>query len=124
MLERFICDDVGALGIWFGDQQAVTLRSDPGRLRAMIDRDIVTIDEIIALQLDEVLHHPDLQRLEGSWRGIAWLLQGFEPRKRVKFAVLSASWRELARDIARAAEFDQSNVFRLVYENEFGQAGG
>jgi type VI secretion system ImpC/EvpB family protein len=122
-LARFLATDRGALGIWFGSR-AAALRDDADRLRGMIDRDIAAIDDLIVAQLDAVLHHPDLQRLEGSWRGLAWLVQGFEPRKRLKFAILSASWRDLDRDIGRANEFDQSNVFRLIYENEFGRAGG
>jgi type VI secretion system protein ImpD/type VI secretion system protein ImpC len=123
-LADFIRDDTGALGSWFGCDEVPTLRDDPSRLRAMIDRDIVAIDELIAVQLDSVLHHPRLQRLEGSWRGLAWFVRGFEPRKHLRFAVLNASWRDLERDIARANEFDQSNVFRFIYESEFGRAGG
>jgi type VI secretion system ImpC/EvpB family protein len=94
------------------------------RLRGLIDRELVRIDALISAQLDAVLHHPALQRLEGSWRGLAWLVEGFEPQKRLKLAILAATWRELDRDFARASEFDQSNLFRLVYENEFGHAGG
>jgi type VI secretion system protein ImpD/type VI secretion system protein ImpC len=93
-------------------------------LRGRIDRELVWIDTLIAAQLDAVLHHLAFQRLEGSWRGLAWLVEGFEPQKRLKLAVLAASWRELDRDIARASEFDQSSLFKMVYENEFGHAGG
>jgi type VI secretion system ImpC/EvpB family protein len=93
-------------------------------LRGRIDRELVRIDALISAQLDAVLHHPAFQRLEGSWRGLAWLVEGFEPQKRLKLAILAASWRELDRDIARASEFDQSSLFKMVYENEFGRAGG
>jgi type VI secretion system protein ImpD/type VI secretion system protein ImpC len=123
-LAALIRDDAGAFGAWFGAGEAQALRGNPDRLRALIDRDIVAIDDLIALQLDALLHHPRFQRLEGAWRGLAWLVHGFEPGKRLKFAVLSASWRDLERDIARASEFDQSNVFRLIYEDGFGRAGG
>jgi type VI secretion system ImpC/EvpB family protein len=98
--------------------------SDAARVRGLVDRALVRIDLLISAQLDAVLHHPALQRLEGSWRGLAWLVDGFEPQRRLKIAVLAASWRELDRDLARAAEFDQSNLFRMIYENEFGHPGG
>src|SRR4051794_10351305 len=92
-LAAFLRDDAGALGTWFGIGEAPALRANPDRLRALIDSDIVAIDDLIALQLDTVLHHHKFQKLEGSWRGLAWLVHGFEPGKRLKFAVLSASWR-------------------------------
>ncbi len=123
-LAAFLRDEQGALARWFGTELAAALRPDPGRLRGLIDRDVATIDRLLALQLDAVLHDPRFRRFEGSWRGLAWLVQRFEPGRRLKIAVLSATWRELERDLARAIEFDQSNVFRMVYENEFGQAGG
>lgn len=123
-LAAFLQDEQGALARWFGPGLAAALRLDPGRLRGLIDRDVAAIDRLLAAQLDAVLHDPRFRRFEGSWRGLAWLVGRFEPGRRLKIAVLSAAWRELERDLARAVEFDQSNVFRMVYENEFGQAGG
>ncbi len=121
-LTAFLGETRGALTRWLGAERAVSL--DCEKLRGLIDRDIAAIDEMLSVQLDEILHHPRLQRLEGSWRGLAWLVRGFDPGQALKFVVLSASWRELDRDLARTIEFDQSNVFRMVYENEFGRAGG
>jgi type VI secretion system protein ImpD/type VI secretion system protein ImpC len=123
-LEQFLGHDRGALAAWFGADAVAVIRRDPARLRYLIDRDLAQIEALISDQLDAVLHHPGLQRLEGSWRGLAWLVEGIEPQQRLKISVLSASWRELDRDLARVSEFDQSNLFRMVYENEFGHAGG
>ncbi|MDR6291637.1 type VI secretion system protein ImpD/type VI secretion system protein ImpC [Inquilinus ginsengisoli] len=123
-LAVFLRQDPGALASWFGAPLARQLQRDPDRLRALLDRDIVAIDALISAQLDEILHHPRLQRLEGSWRGLAWMVEGFDPTSRLKTRLLSASWQELNRDIAKASEFDQSALFRLIYENEFGTAGG
>ena len=120
-LGRFLSEDRGALTWWFGPDAAGW---GVDRLRARADRDIARLDELIGAALDAVLHHPRLQRLEGSWRGLASLACGFEPGSRVKVSVMSASWRELDADFARAIEFDQSNLFRFLYENEFGRAGG
>lgn len=122
-LRRFLDNERDALGIWFGSR-ALAPTADHDVLRGMIDRDVAAIDDLLSEQLDEVLHDAKLQRFEGSWRGLWWLVQGIEPGRRVKVAILPASWRDLDRDVARAAEFDQSGVFRLVYENEFGSPGG
>jgi type VI secretion system ImpC/EvpB family protein len=123
-LAAFLDADAGAFARWFGPELAAAARVDPERLRGMVDRDLAVIDRLLAAQLDAILHHPSLQRLEGSWRGLAWMVERFEPGKQLKTAVLSATWRELERDLTRASEFDQSHFFRLVYENEFGHAGG
>ncbi|MDE2335637.1 MAG: type VI secretion system contractile sheath large subunit [Rhodospirillales bacterium] len=109
---------------WFGPERATLLAGDGTRLRLALDRDIAAIDTLIASQLDAILHHPRLSRLEGAWRGLAWLIGGIEPGGRVKVRVLNAAWQELVRDLERAAEFDQSQLFRKIYEEEFGTPGG
>ena len=123
-LASFLRQDRGALAAWFGADLAPGLGREPARLRGLIDRDIAAIDALIGRQLDAVLHHPRLQRLEGSWRGLAWLVAGFDPAARLKTRLLSTGWAEIDRDLARASQFDQSALFRLIYENEFGMAGG
>jgi type VI secretion system protein ImpD/type VI secretion system protein ImpC len=94
------------------------------RTAQQIDRIIAAIDALVAGQLDAILHHPRLRRLEGAWRGIAWLLAGIGPGAPVRVRVLNLPWAELCRDLERAAEFDQSQLFRKVYEEEFGSPGG
>ncbi len=121
-LTAFLCQSQGALARWFGPGPAGTCSRE--QLRGMVDRDIAAIDELLSVQLDAILHHPRLQRLEGSWRGLAWLVGGFDPGPALRFVMLSATWTELDRDLARTLEFDQSNVFQMIYENEFGRAGG
>ena len=71
-----------------------------------------------------MLHAPRLQALEGRWRGLHWLVGGIEPARRLKVRVLPVTWAELCRDLERAPEFDQSQLFRKVYEDEFGMPGG
>jgi type VI secretion system ImpC/EvpB family protein len=97
---------------------------DRAVLAEAIDRVIARIDTAVAAQLDAIMHHPRLRRLEGSWRGLAWLVGMTEPTASVRVKLLSLSWPELCRDLARAAEFDQSQLFRKVYEEEFGTSGG
>lgn len=113
-----------ALSVWFGREQAECLIRSPAVLRGTLDRDIAAIDASVAEQLDVVLHHERLRRLEGSWRGVAWLVRGLDPAGRVKVKVLNIAWDELCRDLERAIEFDQSQMFRKIYEEEFGSPGG
>lgn len=113
-----------ALVAWFGADVAEFLVAKPGRLRAALDRDIAEIDRLLGVQLDVVLHAERLQQLEGRWRGLDWLVSGIEPGRRIKTRVLAVTWAELCRDLERAPEFDQSVLFRRVYEDEFGMPGG
>ncbi|MDD2877808.1 MAG: type VI secretion system contractile sheath large subunit [Acidiphilium sp.] len=123
-LARFLTAPAAtALALWFGTDTATILR-DPARLAAMIDHDIATIDLRLAEAIDAILHHPRFIRLEGSWRGLAWLATRIETGGRVKLRVLQAAWPEVCRDLERAAEFDQSQLFRRIYEDEFGTPGG
>ena len=93
-------------------------------LRAALDRDIADIDAAMSEQLDAVLHAQRFLNLEGRWRGLAWLISGIEPGRRIKVRLLPIAWVELCRDLERALEFDQSVTFRRIYEDEFGMPGG
>ena len=64
------------------------------------------------------------RQLEASWRGLRYLVEQAEGAENVKIRVLSVAWNELARDLERAIEFDQSQLFRKVYSDEFGTPGG
>ncbi len=123
-LRRFLNGGLHALTDWFGAAPIVGCRGERERLRGLIDRDLAAIDRLIADQLDAILHHPRLQRLEGSWRGLAWLVDGVDPASLIRVRVLSASWGEVGRDFDRAIEFDQSALFRMIYEDELGRPGG
>jgi len=101
-----------ALADWFGPLAALRFAADPEACRAALDRDIAALDALIGAQLDAILHHQRLRRFEGSWRGLAWLVSGLDPPGRVKVKVLNISWGEACRDLERAIEFDQSQLFR------------
>lgn len=123
-LAGLIAGPAGTLRSWFGSAAAPALAADPARLTALLARDIAALDAMIACQLDAILHHQRLRRLEGSWRGLAWLVSRLSLSGRVKLRILNVSWAEICRDLERAAEFDQSQTFRNIYEDEFGIAGG
>jgi type VI secretion system protein ImpC len=90
----------------------------------MINSRIAQIDHLISLQLNEVMHHPEFQRLEASWRGLKYLLSQSETGTSLKVKVLNVSKKDLLRDLQRAPEFDQSALFKKVYEEEYGVFGG
>jgi len=91
---------------------------------ATIQARIAQIDRLLSLQLNEVLHHPSFQKLEGTWRGIKYLMDQSETNDMLKIKVLNVSKKELLKDLQRASEFDQSALFKKVYEEEFGVFGG
>jgi len=90
----------------------------------MINARIAQIDHLISLQLNEVLHHPSFQKLEGTWRGIKYLMDQSETGTMLKIRVLNVSKKELLKDLQRAPEFDQSALFKKAYEEEYGVFGG
>jgi type VI secretion system protein ImpC len=100
---------------------AITVSKDT---EVMINTRIAQIDHLISIQLNEVLHHPDFQKLESTWRGLKYLLDQSETGENLKIKVLNVNKKELLRDLQRAPEFDQSAMFKKVYEEEFGIFGG
>lgn len=117
-------DTVASARLWFGTDQIRRLLIDPAALRGALDRDIATIDAILSEQIDAILHHPRLLKLEGSWRGLAWLVWGADLSSRLKVKVFNITWAAICRDLELASEFDQSHLFRKIYEEEFGSPGG
>jgi len=89
-----------------------------------IDKAIAALDAKLSAQLNEVMHHPRFLQLEGSWRGLNYLVMNSETGTSLKLRVLNLPKRELLRDLTRAVEFDQSQLFKQIYENEFGTPGG
>src|SRR6201996_7124256 len=85
---------------------------------------LAKIDRLISLQLNEVMHHPAFQKLEGTWRGIKYLMDNSETNDMLKIKVLNVSKKDLLRDLQGAPEFDQSALFKKAYEEEFGVYGG
>jgi len=99
----------------------VTISKDT---EAMINSRIAQIDHLVSIQLNEILHQPQFQKLEGSWRGLKYLLSQSETSPMLKIRVMNVSKKDLLRDLQRAPEFDQSALFKKIYEEEFGVFGG
>ncbi|NYS42223.1 type VI secretion system contractile sheath large subunit, partial [Pseudomonas syringae pv. actinidiae] len=90
---------------------------------AMINERIGKIDSLISDQLNEILHHEDVQKLEASWRGLHALVKNTETGTRLKLRLLNVSQKELQTDLEKAVEFDQSALFKKIYEEEYGTFG-
>jgi len=93
-------------------------------LQQTFDRAISELDRKISTQLNAVTHHERFAKLEGSWRGLHYLVMNSETGTSLKIRMMNCSKRELSRDLQRAVEFDQSQTFKKLYENEFGTPGG
>ena len=122
-LAAMLAGQTDCLTAWFGDK-ATALGRNPELLKAMLNRDIAAIDAMISRQLDAILHHRRMRKFEGSWRGLHWLVARLGVSGRVKLRFLNVSWTEICRDLERAVDFDQSHMFRALYEDEFGNPGG
>jgi type VI secretion system protein ImpC len=85
---------------------------------------ISRIDELLSAELNQLMHHPDFQALEASWRGLKHLVDNTQTGKSLKIRLLNVSRQELVNDLEKAAEFDQSVLFKRIYEDEYGTFGG
>jgi type VI secretion system protein ImpC len=93
-------------------------------LGATLDARIAELDALISTQLSEVMHHPEFQKLEASWSGLHYLCRQTATGKGMKIQLLNATKKELIKDFKSAIDFDQSTLFKKVYEEEFGTFGG
>ncbi len=92
--------------------------------KALIDDMIAEIDQKLSRQLDEILHHPDFQKLESAWRGLKLLVDRTDFRENIKIEVLNVSKEDLLEDFEDSPEITQSGLYRIVYTGEYGQFGG
>src|SRR5438876_3138340 len=90
----------------------------------MINSRIADLDALISRQLNEVMHAEPLQKLEGSWRGLHYFVQQTETSSSLKIKLLNISKADLFKDLDKAVEFDQSAIFKKIYEEEYGTLGG
>jgi type VI secretion system protein ImpC len=93
-------------------------------LAATIDARVAELDSMISKQLSAVMHAPQFQKLESSWTGLHYLVKNSATGQNIKIKMLNATKKELVKDFQSAIEFDQSTMFKKVYEEEFGTFGG
>ncbi|WP_323003742.1 type VI secretion system contractile sheath large subunit [Denitromonas sp.] len=93
-------------------------------LAASLDARVAELDRLISEQLSEVMHAPEFQALEGAWTGLHYLCKHTSTGEQLKIKLMSATKKELVKDFKTAIDFDQSALFKKVYEEEFGTFGG
>jgi type VI secretion system protein ImpC len=108
-------------------QQALaTTATISGDVVASIQSIIAELDRKLSLQVNEIMHNEEFQSLEGSWRGLHYLVNNSETDTMLKIRVLNVSKKDLAKTLKRfkGAAWDQSPIFKKLYEQEYGQLGG
>jgi type VI secretion system protein ImpC len=87
---------------------------------------IARLDEKLSAQMNEILHAPEFQQIESAWRGLHYLVFNSETDSNLKIRVMNVSKNEIYRNLRLypGARWDQSPLFKAVYEAEFGQLGG
>ncbi|NIF01131.1 type VI secretion system contractile sheath large subunit [Pantoea sp. Acro-805] len=104
-------------------ENTVTVSNDAYRT---IQDLIAEIDEKLSQQVNQIIHHQDFQQVESAWRGLNYLVNNTETDEMLKIRFMSISKQELSRSLKRfkGAGWDQSPLFKKIYEQEYGQFGG
>jgi len=87
---------------------------------------IAQIDAKLTEQVNEIIHHPDFQQLESAWRGLSYMVNNTETDESLKIKVMNISKAELGKTLKKfkGTAWDQSPLFKQMYEEEYGQFGG
>jgi type VI secretion system protein ImpC len=93
-------------------------------LSATLDARVAELDRMISAQLSAVMHAPEFQKLERSWTGLHYLVKNSTSGTGQQIRMMNATKKELVKNFQSALEFDQSALFKKVYEEEFGTFGG
>jgi type VI secretion system protein ImpC len=102
---------------------------EPGRKvdkvsKALVDEMIAEIDQKLSLQVDAVLHHAELQKLESAWRGLKYLVDKTDFRENIRLELINVSKEDLLEDFEDSPEVTKSGLYKTVYTAEYGQFGG
>lgn len=87
---------------------------------------IAELDKKLTAQVNKIIHHQDFENLESAWRGLDYLVSHTETSEQLKIRVLNISKQELGKTLKKfkGSSWDQSPIFKMVYESEYGTAGG
>jgi len=102
---------------------------EPGKVvdkvtKAMVDQMIAELDKKLSLQVDAILHTPDVQKLESAWRSLKFMVDRTDFRENIKVEFLNVSKEDLLEDFEDAPEIPKSGLYKTVYTAEYGQFGG
>jgi len=112
-----------------GIQTFISSLLEPGRVTdrvtaGLADEMIADLDKKLCRQVDEILHHPDFQRLESSWRSLKFLVDRTNFRENIKIEVMNANKEDLLSDFEDSPEITKSGLYKNCYTAEYGQFGG
>jgi len=104
-------------------QQTALISDDAVRT---IETIIAEIDRKLSEQINLIIHHPDFQQLEGTWRGLSYLVNNTETDEMLKIRVIDLNKKDLAKTLKKykGTAWDQSPLFKKMYEDEYGTPGG
>ena len=93
---------------------------------ASIEAMIAALDRKMSEQVNLILHHGDFQKLESAWRGLSYMVNNTETDETLKIRVMAISKQDLGKTLKRykGTAWDQSPLFKKLYEEEYGQFGG
>jgi type VI secretion system protein ImpD len=129
LVERFLreSDIAKSLMLWLENSSYNTNKIEKSSVLALLRKAIAGIDKQRAKQINSIIHHSEFQALEAAWRGVLYVVgqkESNDKHQKVKVKVLDCSWKTLCKDVNKAIEFDQSEFFKLVYNNEYDMSGG
>lgn len=112
-----------------GIQTFISSLLDPSRATdrvtaSLADDMIAELDKKLCAQVDEILHHPEFQRLESSWRSLKFLIDRTNFRENIKIQFMNVSKEDLLGDFEDSPEVTKSGLYKNCYTSEFGQFGG
>jgi type VI secretion system protein ImpD len=122
-LDQFIIEPSTAKAIILWSKLS-GLTIEPVSIIALLNRQLAELDELISEQVNAIMHHPSFQQMESRWLGLWHLVDESSQAKNIKIKLLDVSWRDLCRDLERASDFENTRLFHLIYNQEFGTAGG
>ena len=104
-------------------QQTALISDDAVRT---VETIIAEIDRKLSEQINLIIHHPDFQQLEGTWRGLSYLVNNTETDEMLKIRVINLNKKDLTKTLKKykGTAWDQSPLFKKMYEDEFGTPGG
>ncbi len=112
-----------------GVEALISQLLEPGRevpkiSKAVVDDMIAELDKKLSLQLDAILHHPEVQKLESAWRSLSFLVDRTDFRENIKLEIVNVSKDDLLEDFEDSPEVVKSGLYKTLYTAEYGQFGG
>jgi type VI secretion system protein ImpC len=108
------------------EQALASTKLIDGDVMASIEAMIAELDEQLSKQVNLILHHPEFQALESAWRGLHYLVNNTETDEMLKISVMNISKKDFGKTLKKfkGTAWDQSPLFKKIYEEEYGQLGG